>query len=44
MGFKDRYVGESDKQGNESKKVISDEAYALGELLVEIAKMLRRMR
>lgn len=42
MDFKQTYASESDKAENKvGKKVVSDEAFLLGELLTEIIKSLR---
>lgn len=46
MKFKDTYTTEDEKakEENKDKKVISQDAYAIGELLEVIMLMLRRLK
>lgn len=44
--FKDRYTGVSDKAlpENQNKKVISDDAFALGEIIEEMIRKIEHAR
>lgn len=46
MGFKDKYVmdTEANKPENKDKKIISDDAYAIGEMIESLKDMLERAR